>query len=347
VDGIPVHRVDLPSGWRSRPAFYRRLTHYCAQKRTDIDVVQFLSLDAWAAPWLWRLRRQGVGIVFTHTLLGDLSANRWKQALQRVHRRSPLHFVDRVVVSSSVMQRQLERLHTSAPIQVIPNGVDLQRFRPAASLHDKTALRRQLGLDPGWEVILTVGPIIPRKGVERVVQAFVSTCHQYPRARLILVGPRHDQTRAALSEFSRQLQHTIATAGAQDRVMFTGPVANVQDYMRAADMMVFASRREGMPNVVPEAMACGLPVIMTPFIGLPEEFGRPDRHYILSSWDVETLAADMRMLLQQARRRQCLGESARQWAVENLDVHHSLNDYAALYRNLKAKSRSKRGRGNL
>jgi glycosyltransferase involved in cell wall biosynthesis len=286
-------------------------------------------------------------MVFTHTLLGDLSANRWKRVLQRFHRRSPLHFVDRVVVSSSVMQRQLENFNTSAPIQVIPNGVDLQRFRPAASPHDKMSLRRQLGLNPGWEVILTVGPIIPRKGVELVVQAFVSICHQHPGAHLILIGPRHDQTRAALSEFSRHLQHTIATAGAPDRVIFTGPITNVQDYMRAADMLVFASRREGMPNVVPEAMACGLPVIMTPFIGLPEEFGRPDTHYVLSSWEVEALADNMRMLLQQARRRQYLGESARQWTVENLDVHQSLNDYAELYRNLKARRRSKWGRNNL
>ena len=331
VDGIPVQRLDLPSGWRSHAAFFHRLVHYCKRSRTAIDVVQFLSLDIWAAPWLWRLRRLGVGTVFTHTLLGDLSPKPWKRMLQRIHRRSPLQLVDRIVVSSSVMRRQLKDLGVSTPIQVIPNGVDLRRFRPAASQHDKANLRRQLDLHPDWDIILAVGPIIPRKGVEAVVQAFASICHYHPRARLILVGPRHDQTRATLSEFGRHLQHKITSAGAQDRVIFTGPVAHVQDYMQAADLLVFASRREGMPNVVPEAMACGLPVIMTPFIGLPEEFGYPDTHYILSDWAPATLGRDIQMLLKNRQRRWHLGHAARRWVEENLDVEQSLTAYANMY----------------
>lgn len=335
VDGIPVQRVELPRGWRSHPAFFRRLADHCKTKRPAIDVVQFLSLDVWAAPWLWRLRRQGVGMVFTHTLLGDLSSNPWKRGLQRFHRRSPLNLVDSVVVSSSVMRRQLEDLGVSTPIHIIPNGVDLRRFRPAASQHDKVCLRRKLGLHPKWDVILAVGPIIPRKGVEAVVQAFVAICHHHPRARLILVGPRHDQTRAALSAFGRQLQHTITSARAQDRVIFTGSIANVQDYLQAADLLVFASRREGMPNVVPEAMACALPVVMTPFIGLPEEFGRPDTHYILSDWAPEALGNDMQTLLQDRQRRQTLGWAARRWVEENLDTDQSLTAYANLYLSIK------------
>jgi glycosyltransferase involved in cell wall biosynthesis len=229
------------------------------------------------------------------------------------------------------MQRQLEDIGVSTPIQVIPNGVDLRRFRPAASHHDKVSLRRQLDLHPDWDIILAVGPIIPRKGVEAVVQAFVSICHYHPQARLILVGPRHDQTRAALSEFGRQLQHMITGAGAQDRVIFTGPVSNVQDYMQAADLLVFASRREGMPNVVPEAMACGLPVIITPFVGLPEEFGYPDTHYVLSDWAPETLRRDIYMLLKDRPRRSHLGCAARRWVEEHLDVEQSLTAYANMY----------------
>ncbi|HZW03119.1 MAG TPA: glycosyltransferase family 4 protein, partial [Anaerolineaceae bacterium] len=300
VDGMLVQRVALPGGWRREPEYFRRLAEYCRRHRAEIDVVQLLNADFLAAPWLLAMRRLGIRLVFTHTLLSELAAGGLKRRLQTWHRRLPLELVDTVVVSSQAMRDRLLELGSRTPVQVIPNGVDLTRFQPVASPPARAAVRRRLGLDPDWTVVLAVGPVIPRKGADALVAAFVQLAAEFPAARLVLVGPRHDLARPELQDFHDRLEAAIATAGAQERVIFTGPVSAVDAYLQAADVLAFPSRREGMPNVVPEAMASGLPVVMTPFTGLPAEFGQPGRHYLLSDWQPETLAADLRRLLADA-----------------------------------------------
>jgi len=334
VDGLPIHRVRLPSGARRLPAYYRGLARHCEEHRSEIGVVQMLNLDLAAAPWLSQLRRMGLPAVFTHTLLGEFSPKPWKRRLQRLHRRLPLALVDTVVVSSQAMRRDLLEMGVSTPIEVIPNGVDLQRFRPPESREQRVRLRRELGLDPGWQIVLAVGPVIPRKGAGELVRAFLSLCRDYPRARLLLVGPRHDLARESLAAFHRELESAIDEAGARERVIFTGPVSAVQRYYQAADVLVFPSRREGMPNVVPEAMASRLPVLLTPFTGLPEEFGRPGEHYLLTGWDPERLAADLRRLLADPELRQNLGRAAGEWIECTMSFERSLDQYAGLYARL-------------
>jgi len=341
---MQVHRIQLPGDWRRRPMYFRQLAKYCERRIDEVDVVQFLSLHNWAIPWLYRLRHLGIGTVYTHTLLGELSPMRWKRTLQRLDGRLRFNLVDCVVVSSSVMAEHLSDLGVSSRIEVIPNGVDIQRFRPVQSDAERLYLRRKLGLDPSWDIILAVGAIIPRKGVDILVDTFGRLSREHPNYRLVLVGPRHDANREENALFHRDLQNRIASSNAQDRVIFTGPISNVDDYLRAADLLVFPSRREGMPNVVPEAMACGLPVVSTPFIGLPQEFGLPGIHYVLSSWDPEELAGAVCQLLADADKRQNLGRNSRCWVEQNLDVNQSLDRYAALYRELAERAHLKKRR---
>lgn len=337
LEGTPIQRVPLPSGWRRFPEFYRALAAFCRRYRDEIDVVQFLNLDFYAAPWLLQLRKMGMRMVFTHTLLGDLSPKAWRRSLQRLYRLLPLTMVDRVVVSSGAMREQIYELGLRTPVEIIPNGVDLKRFHPSEDEEKRASLRRELGLDSEWLVILAVGPVIPRKGTDALVKAFVSICHEYPHSRLLLVGPRHDLARDNLASFHREMEAVIRDARAQERVIFTGAVSDVQAYYQAADILVFPSRREGMPNVVPEAMASGLPVILTPFTGLPEEFGCPGTHYILSDWEPLTLASDLRRLLSDSQLRNQLSRSGKEWIETTMSFERSLDLYVDLYLRLSRK----------
>ena len=345
VGSIPVYRTTLPGGWRRQSAYFSRLADHCEKHRSDIDVVQFLTLNKWAIPSIGKLSRLGIPTVFTHTLLREFSSNPLRGALQRFDRRFPINMFDLVVVSSRAMARQLEDIGVSSPIEVVPNGVDLERFRPIDSEADKAKLRQKLGLGSSWEIVLAVGPISPRKGVDVLIKAMSKVCRENPDVHLVLVGPRQDLNLEILAGFRQKIQRTINGADLQDRVHFTGPVNNVKDYMQAADLMVFPSRREGMPNVVLEAMACGIPVIMTPFIGLPEEFGTPGQHYILSNWDIARLSSDIQELLVDRIRRKNLSTEARKWVEQNLDVNDSLDRYASLYHELTLKKCGRNANG--
>ena len=307
-------------------------------------MLHFNGLDKWAIPWVHRIRRLGIPTICVSTLLGEFSSNLLKRTWQRIDRRIGMNLVDRVVVSSSVMARHLTRMGVSTQIEIIPNGVDLHRFRPIEDETDRVRLRQKLGLKADWQVVLAVGPIVPRKGVDALVDAFARICRKSPEAHLVLVGPRQDLSGLAPPGFHQKLQQLVSDANAQGRVHFTGPVSDVEDYLRAADLFVFPSHREGMPNVVPEAMACGIPIIMTPFLGLPEEFGTPGKQYVLSNWEPEALAADIRNLLARAEYRRNLGYMGRQWVEQKLDVDHSLDRYASLYSELAGRCVSPRPR---
>jgi glycosyltransferase involved in cell wall biosynthesis len=122
-------------------------------------------------------------------------------------------------------------------------------------------------------------------------------------------------------------------------VTFTGAVDNVEAYLQTADVFVFPSRKEGMPNVVPEAFACGLASILTPFKGLPDEFGRPGEQYVLVERNAEALATAINAILDDPERRRQLGRRGRKWVEEHLDVEISLDRYADLYYELANDSR--------
>jgi len=138
-------------------------------------------------------------------------------------------------------------------IAVLRNGVDLDRFAP----RDRIAIRAKLGLQgPVW---LTVGNLVELKGVHLVIEALA----RVPDATLLIAGNGPEE---------HKLRGLVGRLGLGTRVRFLGviPHAELCDYYNAADAMVLASSREGMPNVVLEAMACGTPVVATPVGGTPE-----------------------------------------------------------------------------
>jgi glycosyltransferase involved in cell wall biosynthesis len=108
-------------------------------------------------------------------------------------------------------------------------------------------------------------------------------------------------------------------------------------------MFVFPSRREGFGNVVLEAMAMELPVVLTPYKGLPEELGTAGREYVLSRPDPDSVAAHIETLLDDLGRRQALGRAARHWAEQHMDMEMVIDDYAELYRDVAMRGRKRSG----
>lgn len=141
-------------------------------------------------------------------------------------------------------------------VQLVRNGVDLERFRPG----DQAAARRSLGLPAGGRLLLGVGRLVPGKGFARAAAALAELP---PDVALVLVGDGPE--RAAIA------------AAAPERVHLLGslPPDRVAEACRACDLMVLPSEREGWPNVVTEALASGLRVVATAVGGIPEILQQP------------------------------------------------------------------------
>jgi len=144
-------------------------------------------------------------------------------------------------------------------VEVLPNGVDSDRFRPEPSL----AARVHLGLPASGPLLVSVGNLVPLKRHQLVVEAFAALCRNSPDARLAIVGE---------GPLRAQLTAQATALGVGDAVHMPGAVeqAELRWWFSAADLSVLASSREGWPNVLLESMACGTPVLASRVGGVPE-----------------------------------------------------------------------------
>ncbi|MEK8126937.1 glycosyltransferase family 4 protein [Paenibacillus filicis] len=146
-------------------------------------------------------------------------------------------------------------------IHVIPGAVDTERFRPAA---DRSQVREQLGLRQGQPVLFCARRLVPRMGIDNLIRAMVRVKREAPDAVLYIAGS---------GPMGRQLEQLAAELGLGGTVHFLGRVSN-EDLVRwyqAADLSIVPTLTlEGFGLVTVEAMACGTPVMGTPYGGTKE-----------------------------------------------------------------------------
>ncbi len=168
VEGITVHQVRLPdhTGWRRTIIFNQALLKFCFHSGQNPDIVQFLTpLPPRSIPWLMWLRILGIARVFSYTLPSDLPVEFlqryvYKWSLKRLYRQ-----LDCLVASSEVTRDIISGLVPERRFEVIPNGVDLERYRPGTII-ERRQLRESMGLKNDDQVITTVCAVHPRKGVD-------------------------------------------------------------------------------------------------------------------------------------------------------------------------------------
>lgn len=157
-----------------------------------------------------------------------------------------------LVANSEGLRKMAEAFCDRYPVQVIPNGVDTDMYYPS---EDKRAVSEDAG-NNGTVRLLTVCRIIERKGLQDIIPCLGSIESRTGRAV--------QWTIAGSGPYRGELERLSAECGAADKIVFAGYKAGEElaQLYRSADIFVFPSLREGMPNAVLEAMASGLPIVM-------------------------------------------------------------------------------------
>ncbi len=184
-------------------------------------------------------------------------------------------------------------------IYTVPNGVHLGDFENLPPGEPFRA-RWKLGEGP---VVLFLGRLHARKGLHLLIPAFAHALDAAPDARLLIAGP-DEGMRAMLDALVQQ--HDLG-----DRVIFTGMITGADKLaaLAAADLFALPAVGEGFSMAVLEAMACGLPVLLTPGCNFPEVAGQGAGLVVART--VDALAAALRALLADAGRRAQMGRTAR------------------------------------
>lgn len=179
-----------------------------------------------------------------------------------------------VTVSDALRQNLMQLGVAGESILTLRNGVDLEVFRPV----DRDMAREKIST--GGPLLLSVGNLIDLKGHDLAILAMPDL----PDVKLLIIG--EGPAESAL----RRLAHAL---GVESRVRFIGHVAqaDLANYYSAADALVLASEREGMPNVVLECLACGTPVIASRVGGIPEVISNPVAGRLLESREPAQIVA--------------------------------------------------------
>ncbi|GEP41451.1 glycosyltransferase family 4 protein [Brevifollis gellanilyticus] len=343
--GLHVRRITVNGGaWQRDAVLFQKAYETLARLPAHGQVLQTSLAHGLARPWLKRARAHGVGCLYVGTMVGDddVPAPLWRRILQRWRMRQDYAHFHTLVASTGVMAQWFEqRGIRKNRIEIIPNGVDTTRFRPAADASEKAALRTELGISLEAKLVVFVGSIVPRKGVDLLLRSWPETLAHHPDARLALVGGFERPTFmtqdriAALTEYQNGVRALAESADVRGSVQFVPETPTVEKWLRAADVFVFPSEQEGMGNVVLEAMACGLPSVITRFKGLPEgEFGEPGCEFHLVPRTEADLTAGLRTALADPKHGEIMGKHARDWIRDRMDLRLTLARYAQLYHRL-------------
>ncbi|MEZ4333406.1 MAG: glycosyltransferase family 4 protein [Myxococcota bacterium] len=337
LDGIPLHRVRLPkeTGVRRTSIWFRRLIELCRTPETRPDVIQLHSFERLESLfWLPRLRRLGLPLVYAVQITSPrLGASAPIRAAHHAMLRRFYGSFDAIVTSSEQIGGHLRRLGVERPIAIIPNGVDLDRYRPRDG-NARRAARARLGIRGDGPVLLSVGSVSARKGSDILIDAWSRCLAQCPSLELVLIGPCPDPTdqRHRAGAFGARIAELVRAARRPDQVHFTGVRDDVEALYAAADLFVLPTSREGgTPNGMLEAMACGLPVVITPFEGQSTAIGRPGLEFVQAARTADSLHRTLADLLDDAPRCQALARRGRAWVERHLALDRSLDRFTDLY----------------
>jgi glycosyltransferase involved in cell wall biosynthesis len=294
---------------------------------------------------LRRLKAEGIATVYSVSQFPTWQQKPAKRIFRRRGYRNVYNAFDALVTNSEAIETFLREIGVTTRIEYIPNGVNLQRFHPivtAQEQQDRQSLRDRFGIPAEHQVIAVVGAVMPRKGPDKIIGAWRQILPRFPNTHILFVGPRADTHDPKLKAYGARISELVATSGAAGQVHFAGIVDDVDNYLRAADIFTLASSREGTPNSVLEAMAVGLPCLVTPYLGISAGIGQAGEHYQLVDREEQAIAAALAGLLESETARRALGDKGQAYVVNNVDQQISLDRYTALYQELAAIAEKRR-----
>lgn len=321
VDGVEIHRWihSIQKGPLFGLSFVASAIRALRRLRPHYDVIHTHQA-------LWEAVATGAGRGWLRgapTLVQPASSGYYGEAeeLARTRgypllRRAILRNTAFAAISADI-ERQWRALGVS-PERIVrtASGVDATRFRPGPSTWDARLLPRPR--------VLFTGRLHPQKNLDVLLDAWPAVAHRSP-ANLILAGPGNERPR--LEEKARAL-------GVADRVQFTGPVDDVAEILRAADVFVLPSVAEGMSNSLLEAMATALPCVTSAIGGNTDLLTQGESGVLVSSNSPSAWSEAILQLLEQPGLAHTLGANARRAIETTFALPVVVERYVDIYRSL-------------
>jgi len=302
--GVTIREVPVSAVSRVWPGHARELVKEVRSLAAGFDVLHSHGIWHYVDYVAYRMAREGARtVITTHGMLEPwcLSHKRWKKRIyfQLLERRILRSCVAIHAVASGEVNN-IAAWIPSKPIRVIANGVSVEEF-DQASCSREAVYARHPGLR-GKKVVLFLGRVDPKKGLDILARAFASIASD--DVRLVIAGPDD-------SGYGALVRKVLEAAGVLDKAVFTGMVAGKLriGLFKVADVFVHSSYSEGFSLSILEAMANRLPVIVTRECNFPE-VAEADCGFVTGT-DAQEVSMALRMLLKDGALARRMGERGR------------------------------------
>ncbi len=204
-----------------------------------------------------------------------------------------------IAVSADLKNKMIALGIPEAKIHVISNGVDTDRFQPL----DAKSARKQLGLLEVGAIAVSVGSLIESKGHHLLIAAVAKLTERFPKLRLYVIGE---------GVYRSKLEGIVREKQLQEHVFLLGnrPNEELRLWFSAANLSCLMSSREGWPNVVSEALACGTPVLAAHVGGIPEIITSSELGMFVER-NVDSIAARLEQALTKTWNREEIARRSR------------------------------------
>jgi len=331
--GISVDAMGMKPG-RPSPLGFFRLTQII--KHLNPDVVHTWMYHADLLGGL-AARLSGISAVGWCIRNSNLDKNRTKLSTRAVVSlcASISKWVPSRILSCSERARQVHVAHGYAAekMVIVPNGFDLNRFKPDD--HARQQIRAELGITDQTPLVGLIGRFDPQKNHLGFFEAAAVLHRQMPQVHFLLAGQDIDSRNAALMQ-------AITQAGVLPNTHLLGLRNDMPELMAALDVLASSSSYgEAFPNVLGEAMACGVPCAVTDVGDSAYIVG--DTGHVVASGDMTGLAQALAGILQlPAAERLALSEAARSRVATHFEIGHITRQYEAFYTDLASIKGSER-----
>ena len=287
--------------------------------------VEIVHSHGKGAGFYGRLAARRAGVSSIHTFHGIHYAD-YPAGLGRAYlalERGLARITSAIVHVSESQAREAAGLGLAPPgkSHVIVNGIDADRV--AAAAMTRTAARQALGLPPDAFVLGTVARFDPVKALDALLLAFAGAAANAPGARLVLVGDGPEAAR---------LRALAGTLGIEARVSLPGFITEAARVLPALDLYVSASRKEGLPLAILEAMACRLPVVATRVPGHVDVVEEGVTGRLVAPGDHEALVARLRAAMAEPALLAAMGQAGQRRVAERFGASRMAAETAELYR---------------
>jgi glycosyltransferase involved in cell wall biosynthesis len=333
VGGVIVHRLPVIRAGRLRPfSFSLVTTWHLLRNHWRYDVVHIHSAYWRIVPLLLTAKLMRKRIIVKMTQFGTDDPISIRRRRFGTILLNTLAMGDAVIAISD----ELAASYTQAGLPPerlfrIPNGVDTDVFRPIDG-EARQELRANLGFPSPVPIVLFVGAVVWRKGVDLLLHAWAKVHERFPEGILAIVGPLSRASQPYEGRpYAEYIRDYVENLGVAQRIRLLEQQVDIQRFYQAADVFVLPSRMEGLPNAVLEAMACGLPVVSTAVGGSPEIIENGVNGLLVPPDDADALATAILNYLQHPRRAQEQGLSARKTVLARYPMDGVAEQYLMLY----------------